>query len=62
MTHIIWTDEKKEAVISAIEKIIKEKNWTAGERLIQSDSTYIDLPEMFADLIDDVIQPEHVED
>jgi hypothetical protein len=61
MVHITWTDEKKDKVIEALDSFLKDMQWTSGEGIIQSDNAYIKLPEMFADLVDDVIKPEYVD-
>ncbi len=55
--EINWTQEKKDQVIAAIEKWIREHDATAGEVIMQSDDCIITAPELLSDIVDDIIKP-----
>lgn len=59
---IVWTRKKKNQVIKAIEKWIREHDATAGEVIMQSDECTISAPELLSDIVDDIIQPERIYD
>lgn len=64
MATIIWTEEKKIKVCEAIEAWMKKHGSPAysGEGIMQDDDCQIHAPELIADLVDDIIQPDCSED
>lgn len=57
--HFNWTDEKKEAVIKALEKWIIKHRAVAGEVIMQNDDCLIEAPDLISDIVDDIIKPEY---
>jgi hypothetical protein len=57
---IKWTAKKKDQVIKAIEKWIREHDATAGEVIMQSDECVISAPEFLSDLVDYIIKPKRL--
>ena len=57
--HFNWTEEKKEAVIKALENWIIKHRAVAGEVIMQSDDCIIYAPELISDIVDDIIKPEY---
>ena len=58
---IIWTEEKKEKVLSLIEDYINEHRVSCGESVMQMDNPQVAAPELMADIVD-IIEPEYDED
>lgn len=57
MIQIDWSTEKKESVIKALDEWIRKSELITGESVIQSDRAYTELPELIADLLDNVVHP-----
>ena len=62
VVKIDWTPEKKDRVCESIEKFLKEMDCTTGECFMQSDECIIGISGIMADIIDDVIKPEWIDD
>jgi len=52
-----WTQDKREAVVDAVEAWLIKMGAFHGETIQQSDRCAEKLPEFMADLVDDIIKP-----
>lgn len=61
---INWTDQKRIDVCNAIETWMAKYATASyhGEGIMQDDNCQIHAPELIADLVDDIIKPEYIED
>jgi hypothetical protein len=60
MVKIDWTDEKKEAVIKAVNDFLIKNELTCGESVMQSDRGNIGSIEVMSDIAD-IVEAEHVD-
>jgi hypothetical protein len=62
MLKINWTDEKLQAVKIALEEWIVKHGAHSGEMIMQDDDCQIEAPVFLADLVDNIIKPEMIDE